>query len=177
MSASKCIKSLDGLRHLDGNSIMRSGSGPRRWGPLVACLLVVTVIAVGSSRPAHALQATLELGSVQTLVFDANCVPGQIACGDRNVSPPDSLVVDLSVSTTRIVSNVTHFALASLTAFLDLGDALHVSGVAQSDALRTPALPVPLCCMVGGEAFLQLSFDSACRRYLRNRASRRAELG
>src|SRR5262249_45704245 len=75
----------------------------------------------------------------------------------RNGSPPDSPVVDLSVSFTRVVSNVTHFALASLTAFVDVGDALLVQGVAQSDALRTPLLG---CCMVGGEAFFSVAFDA-----------------
>jgi hypothetical protein len=40
------------------------------------------------------------------------------------------------------------------------GDALLISGVAQSDALRTPALPVPLCCMVGGETISDLTFGA-----------------
>jgi hypothetical protein len=115
-------------------------------------------MAVGSARSAHALQATWT-GGVLTAVFDANCVPGQFACGDRNSFPPDSAVVDLSVSFTRIVSNVTHFALASLTAFVDGGDALLVSGVAQSDALKSPALPFG-CCMVGGESTFSLTFDA-----------------
>jgi hypothetical protein len=127
--------------------------------PLAVCLLLVVAMVLASSQAAYAIEATWN-GRVQTLVFDATCVPGQIACGDRDGSPPDSPVVDLSVSTTRIVGDVTHFALASLTAFVDVGDALLVSGVAQSDALRTPALPVPGCCMVGGEAILGLTFHA-----------------
>jgi hypothetical protein len=139
--------------------MMLSVPSSRLANPLAVCLLLVVATVLASLQPAYAIEATWNAG-VQTLVFDINCVPGQIACGDRDGSPPDSPVVDLSVSTTRIVSNVTHFALASLTAFVDVGDALLVSGVAQSDALRTPALPVPGCCMVGGEATLGLTFDA-----------------
>ncbi len=137
--------------------MMLSASSSRLANRLLVCLLLVWATVLASVQPAQPIPATWT-GHVQTLVFDATCVPGQIACGDTNSPPPDSPVVDLSVSTTRIVSNVTHFALASLTAFVDVGDALLVSGVAQSDALRTPALPG--CCMVGGEAILDLTFDA-----------------
>jgi len=154
MSASKCIKPLDGLRHFDGGSMMRSASG--RWwrGPLVACLLLVGAIATGSSRPAHALQATWT-GNVETFVLDSTC-PGGFSCVDRKTSS-DSPVVDLSVSTFRI-NNLTYFALASVTSFINVGDALLVQGVAQSDALRTPEFSG--CCTVGGEATFSLTFDA-----------------
>src|SRR5215510_3506057 len=136
--------------------MMALASGPRRRGPLVACLLLVTAMAVGSARSAHALEATWG-ASVTTVVFDSTC-PGGFSCVDREVSPPDSAVVDLSVSTFRI-HDVTNVGLSTLTAFIEVGDALLVQGVAQSDALRTPA-SLGVCCSVGGESTFGIAFDA-----------------
>jgi len=111
-------------------------------------------MVVGSAKPAHAIQATWS-DFVETFVIDDTC-PDGFSCVDRGGSPPNSPIVDSSVSTNR-VTNITYFTLASLTAFINVGDALLAQGVAQSDALRTPDLSG--CCTAGGEGTFNLFFD------------------
>jgi len=138
MSTGKCIK-------------------PRWRGPLVACLLLVAAIAVGSAGSAHALEATW-FGLVSTIVLaDPSCT-FEVCASDEKLSPPDTPVLDFSVSTSY-VSDVTYFSLASLTAFVNVGDVLSVQGVAQADAFRTPTSALRGTTL--GESVFQVDFTSS----------------
>jgi hypothetical protein len=122
--------------------------------PLFACIgLAVSLAGPVGRAEAEAINATWA-GSVDTL--DNNCVP--FLCGTGQGSGPDTPII-AEVLTLFHQGESTYVVVSSLLAFTDVGSTTISSrGVAQVDALRTPASSV--CCFVGGEAFYSLRFDS-----------------